>query len=144
MSSYRYSNVRTITVSKLSDLDEVFEVNASALRVKNPEVLKVCFAADYEYTLQSAKQWLSPHSDEFMPALVAAGGLADTFNDEGKSSIVLLSHATATILELDRRTGHSVGIIGCASAHLANIEIRKSDAGTESYLPNATLRWTHD
>jgi len=143
-SSYRYSNVSTITVSKLSDLDEVFEVGTSSLKVRNPEFLKVCFAGDYVHALESAQKWFAPDEAEFKPALAAAGGLADTFNDEGSSSIVLLSHTSAVILELERRTGFSVAIVGCTSA-ANDIEIRKSrsDAdGIEFWLPNATLRST--
>lgn len=144
-SSYRYSNVKKITVSKLSDLDEVFEVGASSLTVRNPEFLKVCLAADYVYALKDAAEWFGPNEIEFTSALEAAGGLADTFNDEGSSSIVLLSHASAVILGLEQRTGFSVRSTGCASA-ANDIEIRKSrsDAnGIEFFLPNATVRSTH-
>jgi hypothetical protein len=143
--TYRYSNVSTITVSKLSDLDEVFEVGSSSLRVRNPEFLKVCFAAEYVYALDDAQKWFALNETEFKPALEAARGLADTFNFEGSSSIVLLSHTSAVILELERRTGFAVAATGCASA-ANDIEIRKSrsDAdGIEFYLPNATLRSTH-
>ena len=98
--TYRYSNVRTIAVSSLSDLDDVFEVGTSSLKVKSPEFLKVCFAADYVYALKDAQKWFAPDDTEFAPALEAAGGLADTFNFEGSSSIVLLSHTSAVILEL--------------------------------------------
>jgi len=139
--SYRYSNVRTIKVSKLADLDEVFEVGTSSLRVRNPEFLKVCFAADYVDALENAQKWFASDETEFKPALAAAGGLADTFNDEGSSSIVLLSHTSAVILKLDRRTGFAVAIVGCASA-ANDIEIRKSRSeadGVEFWLPNATL-----
>jgi hypothetical protein len=142
--SYRYSNVSALAVSKLSDLDEVFEVGTSSLRVKDPEFLKVCFAAEYVYALESAQKWFAPNETEFKPALEAAGGLADTFNFEGSSSIVLLSHTSALIMELERRTGFFVATTGCANA--ANkIEIRKSGSdadGIEFYLPNATLRST--
>jgi hypothetical protein len=143
-SSYRYSNVKTIKVSKLTDLDEVFEIDTSSLRVRNPEFLKICFAADYVDALESAQKQLAPDEMEFQPALKAAGGLADVFNDEGNSSIVLLSHTSAIIVELDRRTGFAVAIVGCADA-TNDIEIKKSrsDAnGTEFWLPNATLRST--
>jgi hypothetical protein len=113
--------------------------------VRDPEFLKVCFAADYVYALKDAQAWFAPDETEFMPALEAAGGLADSFNDEGSSSIVLLSHTSAVILELEQRTGFSVATTGCASAD-NDIEIRKSrsDAdGIEFWLPNATLRSTH-
>jgi hypothetical protein len=113
--------------------------------VRDPEFLKVCFAPDYVDALESARKWFAPDETEFMPALEAAGGLADSFNDEGSSSIVLLSHTSAVIMKLDQRTGFSVAIIGCAST-ANDIEIRKSrsDAdGIEFWLPNATLRSTH-
>ena len=38
---YRDRNVTRITVSKLSDLDQVFDVGDTALRVRSPEFLKV-------------------------------------------------------------------------------------------------------
>jgi hypothetical protein len=140
---YRYSNVKTIAVTKLSDVDEVFEVGSSGLRVRDPEFLIVCFAADYVHALEHARKWLAPNEAAFARALEAAGGLADTFNDEGGSSIVLLSHTSAVILELRRRTGFSVAMVGCASAD-NTVEIRKSrsDPGIEFWLPNATLRST--
>ena len=40
-SSYCHSNISKIEVSKLSDLEEVFEVGPSSLRMKNPEFLGV-------------------------------------------------------------------------------------------------------
>jgi hypothetical protein len=140
-SSYGDSNVSRITVSKLSDLDEAFEVGTSSLRVRNPEFLKVCFAGDYVYALKDARQWFAAKDTEFMPALRAAGGPADTFNDDEHSSIVLLSHTSALILQLDRRTGFSVVNLGCASADAGDIKIKryKTNSSTEFYLPNATL-----
>ena len=57
--SHRHSNVSKIIVSKLTDFDETFEVNASSLRVRNPEFLKVCFAGDYVYALKDARQWFA-------------------------------------------------------------------------------------
>ena len=140
-SSYRYSNVTNITVSKLSDLDEVFEVRPSSLRVKNPEFLKVCFATDYVYALQDAQSWFSPNETEFKSALEGAGTFADSFNNEGSSSIVLLSHRSAVILELEPLTGFSVANTGCVNAN-SDIDIRKSrsDSGIEFWLRNPTLR----
>jgi hypothetical protein len=97
--SYRYSNVSAIAVSKL---DGVFEVGASSLRVRDPGFLKVCFAGEYAYALENAQNRVAPNEIEFKPALEAAGGLADSFNFEGSSSIVLLSHTSAVILFLCR------------------------------------------
>ena len=140
-SSYRYGNVTNITVSKLSDLDEVFEVRASSLRVKNPEFLKVCFATDYVYSLQDAKQWFAADQAEFNGALQAAGGSADTFNSEGNSSIVLLSRSSAVVLQFSLRTGFLVGNFGCAGADVdINIKRYETNSSTEVILPNATLR----
>jgi hypothetical protein len=94
-SSYRYSNVSKITVSKLSDLEEVFEVGPASLRVKNPEFQMVCFAGDYVYALTDAKHWFAANKTEFDAVLQAAGGSADAFNGGGRSSIVLLSRISA-------------------------------------------------
>jgi hypothetical protein len=142
--SYRYSNVSKIVVSRLPDLDRVFEAGDSNRKIKNPEFLVVCFSADYVYALESAQKWFAPGEAEFAPALSAAGGLADHFNDENTSSIVLLSHTSAVILELEKRKDFAVGNVGCASA-ADGIEIKKSrsDAnGIEFWLPNSTLRST--
>jgi hypothetical protein len=143
--AHRYGKVKEIAVSKLSDVDEAFEVGASSLKVRNPEFRIVCLVGDYVDSLAEAKTWLAPNDAEFMPALEAAGGLADTFNDEGEASIVLLSHMSALILKLDYRTGFSVANLGCASVDASNLEIRKSKnypSGKEFYLPNATVRST--
>jgi hypothetical protein len=140
--SYRDGNVSTIRVSNLSDLDEAFEVGTSNLKVRNPEFLKVCFAGDYAYALKDAQAWFAGNEAEFKPALRAAGGPADAFNGEEKSSIVLLSHASALILQLDRRTGLSVVNFGCASTDAGDIEIRRyqTNSSKEFYLPNPTLK----
>ena len=143
-STYRYTNVTKITVSKLSDLDEVFDVGPSSIRVKNREVLIVCFAADYIHALETAQKWFAPNETEFKLALEGAGTFVDSFNDEGSSSIVFLSHTTAVILKFKPLSGFSVAHTGCASAD-TGIEMRKSrsDPGFEFWLPNATLRSTH-
>jgi hypothetical protein len=140
--SCRYSNVSTVAVSRLSDLDETFEVGTSRLRVKNPEYLKVCFSGDYVYALKDARQWFPANDIEFAPVLAAAGGPADTYNGSGNSSIVLLSHASAVILQLDWRTEFSVGNLGCANVDAGDIEIKRyqTNSSTELYLPNATLK----
>ena len=140
-STYRYTNVSKIIVSKLSDLDEVFEIGPSSIRVKNPEVLMVCFANDYVYSLQDAKHWFVGNEGGFKAVLEAAGGTADSFNGEGKSSIVLLSRASAVILQLDIRTEFLVKNLGCAGAD-NDIEIKRyeSNTSTELYLLNATLK----
>jgi hypothetical protein len=140
--SHRYSNVSKITVLRLADLDEAFEVGTSRLRVRNPEFLKVCFAGDYVYALKDAKQWFAGNEAEFMPALEAAGGPADTYNGEGNSSIVLLSHTFALILQLDWRSKFFATNLGCASTDAGDIEIKRyqTNSSTEFYLPNATLK----
>jgi hypothetical protein len=139
---YRDSNIRRITVSKLSDLEQEFEVGDAVLRVKNPEFLKVCFAGDYAYALKDARQWFGAADADFIPALRAAGGRADSFNGEEQSSIVLLSHRSAVIVRLDRRTGFSVVSFGCANADEGEIMIRKylTNSSKEFVLPNATLK----
>jgi hypothetical protein len=112
--------------------------------VRDAKYLKICFASDYESALGSAKDWLAPNEIEFMSPLEAADGLADTFNDEGSASIILLSHDSAVVLKLKRKTGFFVEIIGCASAD-NSIEIRESRSdpeGIEFWLPNATLMST--
>jgi hypothetical protein len=43
-STYRHSNISKNEVSKLSDLEELFELGPSSLRVKNPEFRMVCGA----------------------------------------------------------------------------------------------------
>ena len=140
--SHRYSNVSKIIVSKLTDFDETFEVNASSLRVRNPEFLKVCFAGDYVYALKDARQWFAADEIEFAPVLAAAGGPADIYNGAGNSSIVLLSHSSAVILQLDWQTEFLVGNFGCANADAGDIEIKRyqTNSSTEFYLRNATLR----
>jgi hypothetical protein len=112
--------------------------------VKNPEFLVVCFAADYVHALETAQKWFAPTETEFKLALERAGTFVDSFNDEGSSSIVLLSHTTAVILKFRPLSGFSVAHTGCASAD-TGIEMRKSrsDPGFEFWLPNATLRSTH-
>jgi hypothetical protein len=138
----RYSNVNKITVSKLADMEEAFEVGPSSLRVRNPEFLKVCFTGDYVHALKDAKQWFAADDTEFMPALEAAGGPADVYNGEGQASIVLLSHTSALILQLDWRTQFFAANLGCASTDAGAIKIKRysTNSSTEFYLPNATLK----
>lgn len=140
--SYLYGNVSTIAVSDLSDLDEAFEVGSTSLRVRNREFTKVCFVGDFAYSLKDARRWFDPKDPQFTVALRAAGGPADAYNDDEHSSIVLLSHTSALILQLDRREGLSVVNFGCANADAGDIEIRryKTNPSLEFYLPNATLK----
>jgi hypothetical protein len=140
-STYRYTNVSKIIVSKLSDLDEVFEVGASSARVKNPEFLVVCFAGDYVYSLQDAKHWFVGNEGGFDAVLEGVGGTADSFNGVGQSSIVLLSRSSAVILQFDLRTEFLVKNLGCAGAD-NDLEIKRyeSNTSTELYLPSATLK----
>jgi hypothetical protein len=140
--SYLYGNVRTVAVSDLSDLDEAFVVGSASLRVRNREFTKVCFAGDFAYALKDAGQWFDPKDSQFAVALRAAGGPADAYNDDNHSSIVLLSHTSALILQLDLREGLSVVNFGCADVDAGNIEIKsyKTNSSLEFYLPNATLK----
>jgi hypothetical protein len=145
-SSHRHSNVRTINVSRFSDLDEAFEIGKLSLRVRNPEFLKVCFTGDYVYALKDAQQWFGADEAEFKPALRAAGTQGDTYNDGDHSSIVLISHSSALILQLDRRTELLLANLGCANADAVDIKIKRyeTNTSTEFYLPNATLRSPRD
>ena len=140
--SYLYGNVSTVAVSDLSDLDEAFEVGNASLRVRNREFTKGCFAGDFSYALKDARQWFDPKDTQFTVALRAAGGPADAYNDDERSSIVLLSHTSALILQLDWRKGLSVVNFGCANVDAGDIEIRsyKTNSSLEFYLPNATLK----
>lgn len=140
--SYLYGNVSTVAVSDLSDLDEAFVVGSSSLRVRNREFTKVCFAGDFTYPLKDARQWFDPKDTQFAAALRAAGGPADAYNDDNHSSIVLLSHTSALILQLDFREGLSVVSLGCADVGARDIEIRsyKTNSSLEFHLPNATLK----
>lgn len=140
--SYLYGNVSTIAVSDLSDLDEAFEVRNASLRVRNREFTKVCFVGDFAHALKDARQWFDPKDPQFTVPLRAAGGPADAYNDDNHSSIVLLSHASALILQLDWREGLSVANFGCANVDAGDIEIRsyKTNASLEFYLPSATLK----
>lgn len=140
--SYRDSNVSRIMVSNLSDLGGEFEIGNAALRVRNPKILKVCFAGDYVYALKDARYWFAADDAEFALALRAAGGPADIFNGEERSSIVLLSRKSAVIMQLDRRTGLSVANFGCADADASNIVIRRyfTNPNIELLLSNATLK----
>ena len=139
--SYLYGNVSTIVVSDLSDLDEAFVVGSTSLRVRNREFTKVCFAGDYTYALKDARQWFDPNDTQFTAALRAAGGSADAYNDDNHSSIVLLTHTSALILQLDVREGLLVVNFGCADVD-ADIEIKsyKTNSSLEFFLPNATLK----
>ncbi|MBR1270960.1 hypothetical protein JQ629_26135 [Bradyrhizobium sp. AUGA SZCCT0222] len=138
--SCRDSNVSRISVSKLSDLDEEFEISVWGVRVKNPKFLKVCFAGDYVYALKDAQQWFAAKDTEFKSALRGAGGPADVFNDDDHSSIVLLTHDSALILQLSWRAGLSVENFGCASVGGANIELRgyETNSSVRLFLPGAT------
>ena len=140
--SYLYGNVSTIAVSDLSDLDEAFMVGSASLRVRNREFTKVCFAGDFSYALKDARQWFDPKDSQFTVALRAAGGPADAYNDDNHSSIVLLSHTSALILQLDVREGLLAVNFGCADVDAGDIEIRsyKTNSSLEFYLPNATLK----
>jgi hypothetical protein len=140
--SYLYGNVSTIAVSDLSDLDETFVVGSASLRVRNREFTKVCFAGDFTYPLKDARQWFDPKDTQFTAALRAAGGPTDAYNDDNHSSIVLLSHTSALILQLDFRRGLSVVNLGCADVDAGDIGIRsyKTNSSLEFYLPNATLK----
>jgi hypothetical protein len=144
--SYLYGNVNRIAVSKLSDLEEVFEVGASSLRVRNSEFRKVCFTGDYVFALKDAQQWFRADQAEFKRALRAAGGPADAFNGDEHSSIVLLSHSSALILQLDWQEGLLLTNFGCASIDTGDIEIRRyqTNSSTEFYLPNATPKSPRD
>jgi hypothetical protein len=139
---YRDGNVDRIKVSKLSDLEDVFEVSASRLRVRNPEFRMVCFTGDYVYALKDAEQWFRKDGAEFERALRAAGGRADAFNDDEHSSIVLLSHSSALILQLDWQEGLILANFGCASIDAGDIEITRyqTNPSTEFYLWNATSK----
>lgn len=141
-SSYRDRNVSRIFVSNLSDLGSEFEIAHAALRVRDPDVLKICFAGDYVYALKDARYWFAADDTEFALALGAAGGRADIFNGEERSSIVLLSHKSAVIMQLDRRTGLSVANFGCADADAGNIVIRRylTNPSIELLLSSATLK----
>ncbi|MDB5579776.1 MAG: hypothetical protein JWR80_4952 [Bradyrhizobium sp.] len=140
--SYLYGNVSTIAVSDLSDLDEVFVIDSASLRVRNREFTKVCFAGDSAYALKDARQWFDPKDTQFTVALRAAGGPADAYNDDNHSSIALLSHTSALILQLAFREGLSVVNFGCANVDAGDIEIRsyKTNSSLEFFLPNATLK----
>lgn len=139
-SSYRDSNVSIISVSKLSDFDGEFEVGVWDVRVKNPKFLKVCFTGDYVHALKDAKQWFAAEDTEFKVALRAAGGPADVFNDDEHSSIVLLSHDSALILQLSWRAGLSVTNLGCASVDGANIDLTRyeTNSSVNLFLRGAT------
>jgi len=138
--SYRDSNVSRISVSKLSDLDEEFEVGVWGVRVKNPKFLKVCFTGDYVHALKDAKQWFAAEDAEFKAALRAAGGPADVFNDDEHSSIVLLSHDSALILQLSWRAGLSLANFGCASVNGASITLKgyETNSSVSLFLSGAT------
>jgi hypothetical protein len=139
--SWRDSNVTKIEVSTIADFATQFEVGESSLRVKDPEILRVCFVGDYVHALKDARYWFGADETEFKTALRAAGGRADAFNDGGKFSIVLLSHSSAVILQFDWRAFYLANL-GCAGAHEGDIALRKtkftSSAGL--YLPDATLK----
>lgn len=138
--SWRDSNVNTIAVSRLSDLEEAFEIGASSLRVKNPDFLKICFTGDFVHALKDAQGWVRADETEFKRALRAAGGRADPFNGDAHSAIVLLSHSSALILQLDWRHGLLLGNIGCTSTGVGDIPIRRyqTNPSIKLYLPNAT------
>ncbi|MES2192932.1 MAG: hypothetical protein V4517_00830 [Pseudomonadota bacterium] len=138
--SWRDSNVSTIAVSRLSDMEEVFEVGASSLRIRNPEFLKICFTGDFVHALKDAQDWFRADETEFKRPLRAAGGRADPFNDDVHSAIVLLSHSSALILQLDWRHGLLLGNFGCANTNVGDIPIRRyqTNPSIEFYLPNAT------
>ena len=140
--SWRDSNVRKITINSLSDLGGEFEIGDTGIRVRDPEVLKVCFAGDYVYALKDSRYWFAADDTEFASALRAAGGRADAFNGEERSSIVLLSYRSAAILQLDRRTGLSVANFGCADAHAGSIQIKRysTNPAIEFLLSGATLK----
>lgn len=138
--SWRDSNVSRIAVSRLSDLEEVFDVGASSLRLRNPEFLKVCFTGDFVHALKDAQEWFRVDEPEFKRALRAAGGRDDVFNDDEHTSIVLLSHSSALILQLDWRRGMLLANVGCASTGAADIQIKRyqTNPSVELHLPNAT------
>lgn len=140
--SYLYGNVSTVAVSDLSDLDGAFVVGSASLRVRSREFTKVCFAGDFTYPLKDARQWFDSKDTQFAAALRAAGGPADAYNDDNHSSIVLLSHTSALILQLDVREGLLIVNFGCADVNAGDIEIRsyRTNSSLEFYLPNATLK----
>lgn len=142
---YRDSNISRAVVSKLSDLAQEFEIGDTSLTVKNPEFFKVCLAGDYVYALKDARQWFAGGESEFISALQAAGGRADTFNGEEISSIVLLSRKSAAILQLDGRMGFSVTNFGCANVDAGDVQMKRylTNSATEFFLPNATLKASH-
>jgi hypothetical protein len=129
-----------MSVSKLSDLDEEFEVGLWGVRVKNPKFLKVCFTGDYVHALKDAQQRFAVKDTEFKVALRAAGGPADVFNDGEHSSIVLLSHDSALILQLSWQSGLSLANFGCASVNDANIDLKsyETNSSVSLFLPGAT------
>lgn len=138
----RDSNVSRIAVSNIWDLHREFDIRDAKMRVRNPEVLRVCFAGDYVYALKDARRWFAAGDAEFDPVLQAAGGRADVFNGEGESSIVLLTRKSAVIMQLNRRTGLAVANFGCVGVDAGHIEMRtyQTSSVTEFVFPNATLK----
>jgi hypothetical protein len=140
--SWRDSNVSTVGISRLSDLEEVFEVDASGLRLRSPEFLTVCFTGDYVHALKDSQDWFRADNTKFRRAFRAAGGRADPFNGNQHSSIVLLSHSSALILQLEWRQGLLLANLGCASTAFGDIQIKRyqTNPTIKLYLPNATLK----
>src|SRR5579863_9346276 len=123
--SYLEENVRITAVSKVDDLESFFEISGSSARVKDPKFKTICFAGDHVYALGDAKHWFAKNEIGWISVLRAARGAADIFNGKDRSSIVLLSHTSAVILQLASEAGTSAENFGCASANASGIEIKK-------------------
>jgi hypothetical protein len=141
--SYLHRGVSFAAISRVSDFTEFLLATPSGWIVKNAEFDTICFTGNNVFALAQSKSFLPPNEVNSRSVLESAGGIADLFNGASHTSIVLLSHQKAQILQLDRRAGFSLKNVGCMVTNQANVQINNSDSTTELELPNASLGVTH-
>jgi hypothetical protein len=137
--SYRDQNIKSKTISDLSDFNELLTTSSTKWSVKPAEFNTICFTGNYVFALAQANSFLLPHDVESIKVFDAASGLADVFNGSTHTSIVLFSRTEARILQLDRKTGFSLTNVGCANVGTAEIQVRSTKQITELELLQASI-----
>jgi hypothetical protein len=141
--SYRYRDISSTEISRLSDFDEFLAATPLGSTVKNKEFDMICFTGNYVFALGQARSFLPADEVNSRSILELAGGLGDLFNGSSHTSIVLLARQKVHILQLNRKTGFALKNVGCMAASQANIQIKSIDSITELELPRASLGVSH-
>ena len=140
---FRYRDINSASISNLSDFDKFLVAGPQGWTIRGSEFDTICFTGNYVFALAQAKSFLSPNEANTRSVLGFAGGFGDLFNGGSDTSIVLLSHQSAQILQLNRKRGFELKNVGCTSSNKASIQIKNIDSITEFELPQASLGGIH-